>query len=238
MPMPAGVGVAAGGGGFSPLDLSPTLWLDASDATTITEDPVGSGSVSQWDDKSGNGYNLTQGTGSAQPKTGTATINSLNVIEYDGADTQFLQNTSVPIDTGGPYTVFMVQEINASDTNTLPVGSKSTSAYGFVGTSGSSGTVLTANWGTPSLYVNGTEFTGTTRGDVWTAFTNSPAVVRQQDILASSSAFNGLRIGYAGAAFNLSQGSQVAEIIVVDSPTAQQISDTETYLADKWGITL
>jgi hypothetical protein len=72
---------------------------------------------------------------------------------------------------------------------------------------------------------------------VWTAFTNSPAVVRQQDILASSSSFNGLRIGYATSPWNLSQGSKVAEIIVVDSPTTQQIADTETYLADKWGIT-
>lgn len=66
---------------FNPLDLSPTVWLDAADATTITES---SGSVSQWNDKSGNGYNVTQGTGANQPTTGTRTQNGLNVIDFDG----------------------------------------------------------------------------------------------------------------------------------------------------------
>ena len=35
------------------------LWLDASDSSTITEV---SGAVSQWDDKSGNGNHVSQGT--------------------------------------------------------------------------------------------------------------------------------------------------------------------------------
>jgi len=56
------------------------LWLDASDAATITE---ASGSVSQWDDKSGNGNHATQGTGAYQPTTGVSTVNGLNVLEFD-----------------------------------------------------------------------------------------------------------------------------------------------------------
>jgi hypothetical protein len=68
---------------FSPLDLSPALWLDASDTATIT---ASLGSVSQWDDKSGNGRNVTQGTAAAQPTTGSATQNGLNALSFDGAD--------------------------------------------------------------------------------------------------------------------------------------------------------
>ncbi len=67
---------------FSPLDLSPALWLDASDATTIT---ASSGAVSEWRDKSGNARHATQATAAAQPTTGTATLNGLNVIDFDGS---------------------------------------------------------------------------------------------------------------------------------------------------------
>ena len=68
---------------FTPLSLSPQLWLDAADTTTITES---GGAVSQWNDKSGNGYQFTQATAAAQPKTGTRTQNGLNVLDFDGGD--------------------------------------------------------------------------------------------------------------------------------------------------------
>jgi hypothetical protein len=88
---------------FTPLSLNPYLWLDASDTSTITES---GGAVSQWNDKSGNGYTFTQGTGAAQPKTGTRTKNGLNVLDFDGGDSlistaaastwKFLHDTTVP----------------------------------------------------------------------------------------------------------------------------------------------
>ena len=67
-----------GGGGFSPLDLIPNLWLDATDATTITEV---SGDVSQWDDKSGNSNNVSQGTAIYRPSNG-GTINGNNALDW------------------------------------------------------------------------------------------------------------------------------------------------------------
>lgn len=68
---------------FSPLSLSPALWLDASDTATITSS---GGSVSQWDDKSGNNHHVTQSTAGAKPTTGSATQNGLNVLSFDGGD--------------------------------------------------------------------------------------------------------------------------------------------------------
>lgn len=79
---------------FSPLDLTPRLWLDASDASTITSS---SGNVSQWDDKSGNGYHVTQATGTAQPKTGTVTRNGLNVLDFDGTDDRLFRETDTAL---------------------------------------------------------------------------------------------------------------------------------------------
>jgi hypothetical protein len=69
---------------FSPLTLNPDIWLDASDITTITKD--GADKVSQWDDKSGNGNNATQGTGSQQGIFTPSAINSLSAINFDGVD--------------------------------------------------------------------------------------------------------------------------------------------------------
>ena len=43
------------GAAFSPLDLSPAAWFDASDSGSITES---GGAVSQWNDKSGVGNHV------------------------------------------------------------------------------------------------------------------------------------------------------------------------------------
>lgn len=66
---------------FTPLALNPYVWFDAADTSTITSS---AGAVSQWNDKSGLGRDLTQATGSAQPATGTNTLNGLNVINFNG----------------------------------------------------------------------------------------------------------------------------------------------------------
>jgi len=76
---------------FTPLHLSPQLWLDASDTSTITES---GGAVSQWNDKSGNGYNFSQGTAAAQPTTGVTLQNGLNVLNFDGGDNLLAANAS------------------------------------------------------------------------------------------------------------------------------------------------
>lgn len=52
-------------------------WYDASDSTTVTL--VGS-KVSQWNDKSGNGLHVTQGTNSLRPTYITAGLNGRNVM--------------------------------------------------------------------------------------------------------------------------------------------------------------
>jgi len=70
----------AAAGGNIPASLNPDLWLDASDASTITES---GGSVSQWDNK-GTLENFTQATSADQPTTGVTTQNGLNVIDFAG----------------------------------------------------------------------------------------------------------------------------------------------------------
>lgn len=61
-------------------------WYDASDTSTIT---ASSNAVSQWNDKSANGYNISQATGAHQPTSGVDTLNGKNVITFDGNDGLF-----------------------------------------------------------------------------------------------------------------------------------------------------
>jgi hypothetical protein len=66
---------------WTPSQITTELWLDANDGATIIES---GGSVSEWRDKSGNGYNYIQNTLANRPLTGSRTINALNSIDFDG----------------------------------------------------------------------------------------------------------------------------------------------------------
>jgi len=87
---------------FEPNEISGLkAWYDASDTATIT---VSGTAVTQWNDKSGNGYNLTQGTAGLRPISGVRTQNGKNAIDFDGSNDvlnaatasnwTFLSNTS------------------------------------------------------------------------------------------------------------------------------------------------
>ena len=59
------------------------LWLDAADSSTITQ--VG-GAISQWRDKSGNGYNAT---GFSSPLYVNNVVNNLSVVRFNGTSSYF-----------------------------------------------------------------------------------------------------------------------------------------------------
>jgi hypothetical protein len=89
---------------FSPLDYTPIAWYDSSDVGTITKD--GSNYVSQWNDKSGNNYNLVQGIGASQPL-----YSATNGIVFDGND---FMSKLFTIPCSYPYTLFVVHSNNNS----------------------------------------------------------------------------------------------------------------------------
>lgn len=94
-----------GGGGFSPSQIpNLALWLDAADTATITQS---GGSVSQWNDKSGNANHATQSTGARQPLTGTRIVNGKNVLDF--TTSHLLVNNSGVYSLGdSACTVFVV----------------------------------------------------------------------------------------------------------------------------------
>jgi hypothetical protein len=220
---------------FSPSDLSPTLWLDASDTDTISDT---AGAVDTWSDESGNGYDLTQATAAYRPKTGTATINSLNVLEFDTANgQQHLKNATFPL-IGNDYDMFIVLQVNPADLDYVLFSSGNKNGVVGRALSGSASTAIASDTTYSSLHVDSALFTGTTVGQLWTATaTGSPIVVRGTQL--SGGTYDGFSVSRVATDPGFSDGTVVCEVIVANYPlTAQQISDTETYLAAKWGITL
>lgn len=83
---------------FAPTSIAGlVLWLDASDASTVTLD--GSNNVSQWNDKSGNARHATQATVLTRPNYVTAAQNGLNAIRTTAAGALHIQTAQFSAET-------------------------------------------------------------------------------------------------------------------------------------------
>jgi len=77
---------------FNPLSLSPALWLDASDSSTLFDATSGGslvaadGAVARWEDKSGNSRHATQSGSTARPLRKTSVLNGRDVLRFDGSN--------------------------------------------------------------------------------------------------------------------------------------------------------
>jgi len=225
---------AGGGGTFTPLDI-PGLagWWDASDAATIT---ASAGAVSQWNDKSGNGYHVTQATGTKKPTTGTRTINSLNVLDFDGGDG--LQKASGVIPA--PLAIYVVVEPDTvSGTDLIFHGGTAGVADwsfflsdGVPSFFGGSGTVSSGSLsaGTAVLLRN-RHGSGGAFNQMWTAGAEGTAAA------TGGTAYGNVEIGANDAIANCFDG-KIAEVIFVGVPVGGPTDVAiREYLADKWGVT-
>lgn len=90
---------------FAPTDIAGLrLWLDASDTASITH---AANAVSQWNDKSGLSNHATS-IGSRRPTTNTRTVNSLNVIDFDGSPESMVLPSGLFTLPAGPSSIFVV----------------------------------------------------------------------------------------------------------------------------------
>jgi hypothetical protein len=229
----AGITQQQGASAFLPSDLPGiTAWWDASDATTITSS---SGSVTGWDDKSGSNHLIQAGAVGVQPTTGATTQNGLNVIDFTVAEWLYV-TSGTRLDA--PYTLFFTSAVSSSG-RTVNGGSLQYicfNAGGYAvnmsaGSSGTGGTPVNSDfrvWGgnvnSPGsgdgyddiVYLDGNEFTVKSDGGYFE--------------LAHVGARVGGAFGMAGS---------IGEIIAVDGKLSDEyVASTQTYLADKWGITI
>ena len=217
---------------WTPADISTLAWYDAADASTIT---LNGSNVSQWDDKSGNGYHATQGTASLQPTNAASSFNGNNSLVFNSS-LLGVPSITFPDTQASFYAVFNVNNDTSyavfSDTNENHWdrfdGDGLTYANAFrivrfscdIGAPTNGPLILgyIANASTPSYIV-------TLNGDV--AFTDTNTTFTFVNNLI------GLGRGGTAAALNGNLGE------VVMTPSALSTSDRqklEGYLAHKWGL--
>jgi hypothetical protein len=99
---------------FSPLDLSPAVWFDPSDSSTLFQDRAGASAttlagvgdpVGTVLDKSGNGYHATAASDDARPILREA-AGGYRYLEFDGTDDYLAHGFG----TGGDLSLFVVAE--------------------------------------------------------------------------------------------------------------------------------
>jgi hypothetical protein len=243
------------GGAFAPTDIAGCdLWLDASDsstlfnATTGGSTPADNESVARWEDKSANANHATQTNASFRPDRRVSEVNGLDTIDFDGGNDELIGASDLTSRQSDAKTVFVVVAADVTGIlipfclyNNIGTSSGQTGAItieiGYrcitytwlsstpVSTTGASMISLTqASTGdlhaAVSMWLDGTSVTRTTGTDGTLSDLSNPYVV-----------------GESGTGGNYD--GDLCEIIVYDTELSTTDRETvETYLANKWGITI
>lgn len=236
------------------------LWLDAADTSTITSS---SGAVSQWTDKSANAYTFTQSTATNKPTTGANTINSKNVITFDGTNDTLVSSAAASVWkflNYGTSTVFIVGKKTGGDGNnrvyygTNTAGSSSVVGMYFYINTGQTYSMFVTN-GNSGQYVvrtSGTSATASGNGEIlintvdtslayydrWKFYQNNGTAEAPNDLgYDAANNSNPTSTLYLGSvSFGYFYG-QIGEIIIYDSILSTTDREkTRNYLNAKWAI--
>jgi len=232
---------------FTPADITTALWLDAADASTITES---GGVVSQWDDKSGNARNFSA-TSTARPAYTLAGQNGKNVLTFDGID-DFMSLGSSYI-YGTTHSLFIVAKYTAASSITA-----STPGAGIFRGSVNDSALYVGPWSGAfsnerlGYYVGSSGF-AKTDADIDTTLplllgfanqNNYATAVRRLNGGNDFATTNGIttpsEIHYIGSfspSSNFWTGTICEFIITPSYLTLAVLEKVEGYLAHKWGLT-
>lgn len=248
--------------GFNPLTLSPALWLDAADASTLFDATTGGslvapdGSIARWEDKSGNARHATQGTVLSRPQRKTSIQNGRDVVRFDGSNdvltfarTDFTAFTLFAVfnRTGSNTYQSLFQAAQTSVARaSCEIGVNNDINYGPVAV-GSNGNATSYGKGgilsqsTPRL-ITARWQGGATNGAANYSLRQNGAAATLSNSAAVGVSFGTISVigaAYSGASIVSYLGGDIAEIIVCNEHiTDSRLSATERYLATKWGITI
>lgn len=245
------------GSAVNPLTLTPALWIDFSDASTVT---TVSGNISQVTDKSGNGLTFTQGTGVNRPSYPSSVLNGRSVARFDGAnDILFRGSSNLGRNISGA-TIYSLQRpdvlnnaatnqgifsvSNNGSVNRLYAYLSATNGYALAGGrtldadsfNSASSNPLTASTANFEIYVSRFDYANTDlflyNGTTLIGSTTSYQSATTTSNTASSAAAIGATVG-GGQPFD----GDIAEILVFhtahDAATRQRVC---SYLRNKWAI--
>lgn len=232
----------AGGGGLPPVS-GYSLWLDGADDTVFS---YSSGTVvSQWNDKSGNGYNFTQSTVANQPNR-NATQNGKATLLFKAA---WMYNTSLNW-SNSAHTVFIVVKYDTAALNyTTLIGSNNLTGYG-VAVNVTDQYAIFHNGTAPyeyNLVVTGSnadvaiwKSAGVSSGSVTTSFRRNTTDASGTQSISGLSTGTGAVVGAAATTGGDSTPNGdfvfISEILIYPSQLSNTDRDSvQSYLKTKWG---
>ncbi len=219
----------ASGSAFNPLSLTPSFWVDFSDAASVT---LNGSNVSQINDKSGFARHATQATAGNQPAYTSGGFNGLNCATFDGT-TKFLASSAFTM--AYPFTIFAVARGVAADTAQRNITSNIGGTSGFVYK-----TATTKLW---SLY-SGTVLSSATADNggshvVVGEFNGASSAMRLDNASIASGAAGSN--GYSTGLWISSNGAGqpwsglVGELLVAFNPSSGLRDAYVEWLRAKWG---
>jgi len=206
------------------------LWLDAEDTDSIT---LNGSNVAQWDDKSGNGRNVSQATAANQPTYTASGLNGKPVLTFDGGD--WFSNLSLSL----PQFSVSLVETATQNTSTIyyPVGF------------GTGGISVGGTYYSQKFAINGTDSLFSVAGG--NSVLNAPTIVfggsnnlgRQIAVNgnapatdATAQSISQITIGRRSDAFWPFFGT-IAEVVLTNNLlSTDDRQKLEGYLAWKWGL--
>ena len=214
------------------------LWLDAEDSSSIT---LNGSTVSQWNDKSGNGRNVAQATAANQPTYNTTTFNGKPALVFDGSN-DFISRSGVVLNDSDIILFLAIRYRNATTALQSVVSTDDTGSSPRIYLQADAGTLkgYGGNYISAGTYTANTmEVTSISRlasGDIIQVYRNGTLSGSGAGGIATAN--NGLKFGLLGTgAFGAHASVDIAESIAVNAVlstgTRQRL---EGYLAWKWGL--
>ena len=232
------IGINSFAANWTPILSSPSLWLDASDISTIT---LNSGNVSQWNDKSGSNKNATQSNSTYQPQLLNSAINGLSVINWGSSQ----NSKSIGYSSAGLVVkdVFIVGDFDGSafnNYNTLfgpfdavnPVGIVSLTNNYFYNYSDNTAYYFT------NYYLNASS--SDSNLNVFPSIASPFILMAQATRTDNNNWSSGYNVGadreYA-VSLNRTWTGWIGEVLVFPSSlSVEDQAKVEGYLAHKWGL--
>ncbi len=226
---------------WTPARIPTALWLDASDASTIT---TVSGAVSEWRDKSGNNRHFTQSNSSYRPLLQTSTV------VFDGVDDFLTRGTMLftsPV--YGFYTVTRNRNLSANPGigGQLSYGGGDLTTYRHFLYQNATNYYSAIQVGDYTVFLQ--PYTGDTNFHIFSYEHNGSTISLHSEAGLTTTQTNGGYNGIAQTAFTLGAGAPLApgsvfvpldarEVIATPTPlSASDRQKLQGYLAHKWGLT-
>lgn len=245
---------------WNPSMLSTTLWLDAADASTITES---GGAVSQWDDKSGNNHHVIQATSAAQPTYSATGFNSLPTVFFDASDDEMACATTTVSSQGDLFYGAVFQMLSDSSVWRIIVGTQVDSTNAAAGNlllqrmenrseigihdagrtdTGSTYAVQVTNLFEPRIATVGRSGGSNGNGGLITVTATGPSqptyLTQAVQSWETDEATTRIQIGGRQQVQTEWSNSNISEIVVCNrNLTTVERQKLEGYFAHKWGLT-